>query len=195
MMKNMPEHPARPGAGDPRPLRCADGHAQARSTGDRPPAPGDRDGALRLVHLLRAVTVELDLRGAEFARVNRLHATDIRALIHLLDAGRSGVAATPGWLGRQLGMNSAATTAVIDRLERAGHLRRERESEDRRRVHLVVTGQAMTLGWSFFGPLIDGMVTAMEPFTGPELDTVERFLRAMADVTARAPQGAPPEAG
>lgn len=145
---------------------------------------------MRLVHLLRAVTVELDLRGAEFARVNGLHATDVRALIHLLDAERSDVAATPGWLGRQLGMNSAATTAVIDRLERAGHLRRERGSEDRRRVRLVVSGPAVTLGWSFFGPLIDGMLAAIAPFTDVELDTVARFLRAMADVAASAPRQA-----
>jgi DNA-binding MarR family transcriptional regulator len=143
-----------------------------------------RNGAMRLVHLLRAVTVHLDLRGAEFARVNGLHATDVRALIHLLDAGRSGVAATPGWLGSQLGMNSAATTAVIDRLERAGHVRRERESADRRRVHLMVSAEAVALGWSFFGALIDGMLAAMEAFTDAELDTVARFLRAMAEVTA-----------
>jgi len=151
------------------------------------PPPGDRDGAMRLVHLLRAVTVQLDLRGAEFARVNGLHATDVRALIHLLDAGRSGVPATPGWLGRQLAMNSAATTAVIDRLERAGLLWRERESADRRRVHLVVSDQATRLGWSFFGPLIGGMLAAMETFTAAELDTVARFLAAMAGAATDAP--------
>jgi DNA-binding MarR family transcriptional regulator len=151
-------------------------------------ADGGGDDAMRLVHLLRAVTVHLDLRGAEFARVNGLHSTDVRALIHLLDAGRSGVTATPGWLGSQLGMNSAATTAVIDRLERAGHVRRERESADRRRVHLVVSAEAMALGWSFFGPLIDGMLAAMEAFTDAELDTVARFLSAMAEVAADTPK-------
>ena len=150
---------------------------------------------MRLVHLLRAVTVELDLRGAEFARENGLHATDVRALIHLLDAGRSGAAATPGWLGRQLGMNSAATTAVTDRLEQAGHLRRERDTRDRRRVHLVVSDQAMALGWSFFGPLIDGMLTAMRAFTDQELDTVARFLQAMADVAASVPFHDPGSSG
>lgn len=147
---------------------------------------------MRLVHLLRTVTVELDLRRAEFARVSGLHATDLRALIHLLDAGRCGVVATPGWLCQRLGMNSAATTAVIDRLERAGYLRRERESADRRRVHLVVCDQAMTLGWSFFGPLIDGMLIAMRSFTGPELDAVARFLVAMAQVAASTGAGTGP---
>lgn len=150
----------------------------------------DHDHAMHLVHLLRAVTVALNSRGAEFARVNGLHTTDLKALIHLLDAARSGTAATPGWLGAQLDMNSAATTAVIDRLERAGHLRRDRVDPDRRRVHLRVSDEAVELGWSFFGPLIDAMLAAMRSYTEAELETVRRFLTTMSDVTAR-PAGRP----
>ncbi|MBJ7353128.1 MAG: MarR family transcriptional regulator, partial [Rhodococcus sp.] len=40
------------------------------------------------VHQLRALTVDLDLLGAEFAQRHALHPTDIRALICLLDADR-----------------------------------------------------------------------------------------------------------
>src|SRR5215211_6889326 len=142
----------------------------------------DREPGMQLVHLLRAMTVELDLFGAGFAAANRLHATDLRALIHLLDAARAGTPATPGWLGERLGMNSASVTALVDRLERAGHLRRERDGRDRRRVLLTVEDRAVALGWSFFGPLITGMVTAMRDFDEVELATVRRFLRAMTEV-------------
>jgi DNA-binding MarR family transcriptional regulator len=142
------------------------------------------DDRMQLVHLLRRVAVELELFGAEFASRNGLHATDVRALIHLLDAGRAGITATPGWLGEQLGLNSAAVTGLVDRLERLGHVQRVRDTRDRRRVLLIVEDQAMTLGWSFFGPLIDGMVTAMEAFDEAELATVRRFLRSVNDVVA-----------
>lgn len=142
------------------------------------------DDRMQLVHLLRRVAVELELFGAEFASRNGLHATDVRALIHLLDAGRAGITATPGWLGEQLGLNSAAVTGLVDRLERLGHVQRVRDTRDRRRVLLTVEDQAMTLGWSFFGPLIDGMVTAMEAFDEAELATVRRFLRSVNDVVA-----------
>lgn len=142
------------------------------------------DARMQMVHLLRRVAVELDLFGAEFASRNGLHSTDVRALIHLLDAGRSGITATPGWLGEQLGLNSAGITGLIDRLERLGHVRRVRDTKDRRRVLLVVEDQAMALGWSFFGPLIDGMVTAMEAFDEAELATVRRFLLSVNDVVA-----------
>ncbi|MGC9541838.1 MarR family transcriptional regulator [Streptomyces sp. UG1] len=144
----------------------------------------DQDPGLQLVHLLRAVTVELDLFAAGFAARNGLHATDVRALIHLLDARREGVDATPGWLGRQLGVNSASTTALVDRLERLGLVRRERDTRDRRRVLLVVRDEAVTLGWSFFGPLIEEMVAEMRSFDEGELATVRRFLLAMRDVSA-----------
>ena len=45
-------------------------------------------------------TVELELSRTEFARRHGLHATDLRALIALLDAGRAGQRATPGWLAQ-----------------------------------------------------------------------------------------------
>lgn len=144
----------------------------------------DQDPGLQMVHLLRAVTVELDLFAAEFAGRNGLHATDVRALIHLLDARREGVRATPGWLGAQLGVNSASTTALVDRLERLGMVCRERDTGDRRRVLLVVQDRAVALGWSFFGPLIADMVGEMRSFDETELATVRRFLLAMRDVAA-----------
>jgi DNA-binding MarR family transcriptional regulator len=134
---------------------------------------------MQLVHLLRAVTVDLDLLGATFASTHGLHPTDVRALIHLLDADRTGAAATPGWLGAQVGLNSASTTALIDRLERLGHVRRSRDPTDRRRVLLSVAPTAVELGWTFFGPLIQRLITAMQVFTDDELDTARRFLLAM----------------
>ena len=151
----------------------------------------DQETGQQLVHLLRGLTVEFNLLGSQFAEANRLHFTDLRALIHLLDAVRAGTAATPGWLGEQLGLNSASTTALIDRLEKAGHVRRVRDSRDRRRVHLVVEERAIALGWSFFGPLITGLVTAMRSFSQAELDAVRRFLLTMTEAVVgirRAPE-------
>jgi len=76
-------------------------------------------------------------------------------------------------------------------LEKAGHVRRVRDTQDRRRVLLVVEEQAVALGWSFFGPLITELVTAMRSFSEAELDTVRRFLLTMTEVvlaTRQAPK-------
>jgi len=144
----------------------------------------DIDPAMRLVHLLRAVTVEFDLRGAEFAARNGLHPTDLRALIHLLDADRAGTDVTPGRLGTALRLNSAGTTALLDRLERLGLVRRRRDENDRRRVVLTVEQKAVELGRSFFGPLIAGLVEAADHFTPGELDVVHRYLTAALQAAA-----------
>ena len=142
---------------------------------------------LQLVHRLRAISVELELSRAAFARAHGLHDTDVRALIHLLDADRAGVPATPGWLGAQLGLSSPSTTALIDRLESAGHVVRQRSSADRRKVEIRVSDQAVALGWEFFGPLLTGMLGAMRSFGAAELDTVDRFLREVTVAAGRPP--------
>ncbi|GAA2102658.1 MarR family transcriptional regulator [Kitasatospora saccharophila] len=148
------------------------------------PGPG-----LRTVHRLRALTVELDLLAASFAQRHGLHPTDLRALIALLDAAREGVPATPGRLGRELGVNSAGTTAVLDRLERLGLVRRTRDPHDRRRVLLEVTGRAVELGQGFFGPLIGEVAALVEGLSAAERAVVEGFLAAVREVVARHAEG------
>jgi DNA-binding MarR family transcriptional regulator len=151
----------------------------------------ENDQGLQLFHRLRQVSVEFELSRAEFARQHGLHPTDLRALIQLLDAGRAGRPATPGWLGDQLGLNSAGTTTLIDRLERLGVVRRIRDTADRRKVHLEVTPQAVDLGWAFFGPLISDVVAGMRAFPDDELAVVGRFLDTVIAVAA-AQRGGPP---
>ncbi|MCH0539120.1 MarR family transcriptional regulator [Streptomyces sp. MUM 203J] len=111
-----------------------------------------------------------------------MHPTDVRALIRLLDAERAGEDATAGLLGAALGLNSAGTTAVIDRLERLGLLARVRDARDRRRVLLTVTDRARELGWAHFGPLIDGTAELLNGFDERERDAVRRFLTGVREV-------------
>ncbi|MFE7543638.1 MarR family transcriptional regulator [Streptomyces platensis] len=143
--------------------------------------PADEPAGMDLVHLLREVTVRLDLAGARFAGRNGLHPTDLRALISLLDAARAGEESTPGRLGDRLGLNSAGTTALIDRLERLGLLRRVRDTRDRRRVLLEVDDRALALGQSFFGPLIDRTIALLATFEAGEQAAIRRFLSGVGE--------------
>ena len=153
---------------------------------------------LEVVHLLRAVTVELGLHSARFANRNGMHPTDVRALIALMDASRAGEDMTAGRLGVLLGLNSAGTTALIDRLERLGHVRRVRDGRDRWRVLVEVDERAVELGWEFFGPLIGRAVGLLEGYDERELAAVRRFLggvrEAVADAEAAGPVSASPPA-
>jgi DNA-binding MarR family transcriptional regulator len=136
---------------------------------------------LEIVHLLRAVTVELALHSARFAQRNGMHPTDVRALIALMDAGRAGEEMTAGLLGTALGLNSAGTTALVDRLERLGHVRRVRSERDRRRVVVEVSEGAVELGWSFFGPLIDRSAELLQGYDERELAAIRGFLTGVRD--------------
>jgi DNA-binding MarR family transcriptional regulator len=73
------------------------------------------------------------------ARVMLLHSSVAARLgVNLTDVNSlrllGGEAMSAGKLSEQLGLTGAATTALIDRLELAGFVTRERSSNDRRRV-------------------------------------------------------------
>ncbi|MGZ0146761.1 MarR family winged helix-turn-helix transcriptional regulator [Kribbella sp. WER1] len=144
------------------------------------PADPEQAAALELVHRLRDVALKLELAIADFARTTGLHATDVRALVRLLDAERAGVGATPSWLAKQLGMTSQATTAVIHRLESAGHVERVRSRSDGRSTHLQVSDSAVELGWQFFGPLLNRMTAATAQLSSTEQASTKHWLTAMA---------------
>ena len=102
----------------------------------------------------------------------------MRALVAVMDASRGGQIMTPGRLGEELNLTSPSVTALVDRLERQGHLRRVRDQRDRRRVTLEIEPRALALGAEFFGPLNRDLLAAMEAFSEAELEVASRFLEA-----------------
>ena len=138
-----------------------------------------------LALLLRRLTVELDAVGQRFASMHGLGRTDVRALVAIMDAARGGASLTAGGLGSAVELSSASVTALVDRLERAGHVRRVRDDEDRRRVVLEMSDSAMAAGGAFFGGLQRDLVAAMDGYTDEELAVVRRFLAEMTDVVTR----------
>lgn len=148
-----------------------------------PPSPDPAPG-MEIVHLLRAVTVELGLHSARFAQQNGMHPTDVRALIALMDARRAGEETTAGHLGSALGLNSAGTTALVDRLEKAGQVRRVRSGQDRRRVVIEVEERAVELGQAFFGPLIERSVELLRAYDEGQLAAIRGFLGGVREAAA-----------
>jgi DNA-binding MarR family transcriptional regulator len=144
------------------------------------------DGERReLALLLRRLYVELDAVGQRFAQFHGLNRTDVRALVAIMDAARRGEALTAGGLGAAVALRSASVTALVDRLERGGHVRRVRDPEDRRRVALEMSDAAMAAGAEHFGGLARDLTAAMAGYTDEELAVVRRFLLDMTDVITR----------
>lgn len=147
-------------------------------------APDD-DARRELALLLRRLTVELDAVGQRFAQLHGLNRTDVRALVAIMDAARRGEALTAGRLGEAVELRSASVTALVDRLERVGHVRRTRDAEDRRRVVLEMSDSAMAAGSEHFGGLARDLSAAMEDYTPDELAVVRRWLEDMTAVVTR----------
>lgn len=131
--------------------------------------------------LLQRYTIEAQRLAHDFAGRQGLHFTDLQALIAVMHAERLDTPLTPGRLGETLGLSSGATTAVIDRLERDGHLRRTRESADRRVVHLRYGAPGMEVAKAFFGPLGARSQVVMDEFSPGEMETVRRFMGGMLE--------------
>ncbi|WP_285629480.1 MarR family winged helix-turn-helix transcriptional regulator [Actinoallomurus iriomotensis] len=77
------------------------------------------------------------LHGQASGAAVGLGGTDLYALSVLAATGSM----TPGELAARTGLTSGATTRLIDRLERDGHVRRVADPTDRRRLHVEPTGR------------------------------------------------------
>ncbi|WND33465.1 MarR family winged helix-turn-helix transcriptional regulator [Streptomyces sp. BB1-1-1] len=147
-------------------------HAHERGTG----AGSGASDLYVLAAELRRMNGEINRLVQSFAGEHGLHATDVQALAAILDAQEP---MTPGRLREHLGLTSGAVTACVDRLERAGHVRRVRESADRRVVHLHYVPDARAAARTYFRPLAEAAAATCARFDDSELTAVLRFLAAM----------------
>jgi DNA-binding MarR family transcriptional regulator len=73
---------------------------------------------------------------------------------------------TPGRLAELTGLTTGTVTGVIDRLERAGYVRRERDAADRRKVLVTQVPQAMarlTEHYREHGEHLDAVLRRRDP--------------------------------
>ncbi|MEU3844616.1 MarR family transcriptional regulator [Streptomyces sp. NPDC028635] len=98
-----------------------------------------RDGRARLLEELSGVSRRYMASYALFNQAVadhlRLHPTDVQCL-NLLALEEGPV--TTGRIAELTGLTTGSATRLVDRLEKAGYVRRERDATDRRKV-LVVT--------------------------------------------------------
>ncbi|GLY94610.1 MarR family transcriptional regulator [Actinoplanes sp. NBRC 103695] len=109
-----------------------------------------------------------------------LSETELDTLEHLID----GVS-TPSELARRLEVSTAASTGIVDRLERRGHVERRPHPTDRRRleVHVTAGGRAELLRQ--LSPGLRSLADLEADLTAPELAVVVRYLEGVRDVFAR----------
>lgn len=113
-------------------------------------------------------------------RYMKLNHTDMRALRFLIAAHNQGAVATPGALATYLGISSAATTKLLDRLERGGHIIRAQHPTDRRAIALEVTDHTRRDARETVGRQHARRFAVAAALQPAERETVIRFLDALA---------------
>src|ERR1700722_16911417 len=91
---------------------------------------------------------------------------------------------TAGTIGEHTGLTTGAVTGLMDRLEKAGYVRRARDPHDRRKVvvELLPNEQMDALLASAFGPLSDDMTKLAAGYSGTELRMIADWVRRTTDV-------------
>ncbi len=113
--------------------------------------------------------------GAIFSQTvaNRvgISSSDHECLDFLVLEGR----VTAGRLAELTGLTTGAITGVIDRLEKAGLVRRERDDSDRRKVFIAIVPAAIAKVGKFYEHLQRAMLREWDNYTDAELRLLLRF--------------------
>jgi len=145
-----------------------------------------RPAVKELIRLLHRTSEGITRRAQEMAERSGSHPTDLTAVSLL--ARHAGQPLTVSALGEQLNLSRAATTSLVDRLERVGHVRRVRDETDRRRIYLHTTEAADAAAEAVLKNFLDRTVAALEGYSDAELAAARRFL---TDVCAALEQSSP----
>jgi DNA-binding MarR family transcriptional regulator len=124
-----------------------------------------------LEEAMRRSSAQGVLYGQTVANVAGIANSDLECMDILYLEGR----VTAGRLAEVTGLTTGAITGVVDRLEKAGLVRRERDEQDRRKVFIsVVPETAMKIG-QLYVPMQQAMEKVFGGYSDEELRLLLRF--------------------
>ncbi|WP_209860541.1 MarR family winged helix-turn-helix transcriptional regulator [Paenibacillus shirakamiensis] len=83
---------------------------------------------------------------------------------------------TAGELSKKTGLATGTITALVDRLEKIGYVRREHDPSDRRRVIIVPQYEHKEEISNTYSPLHQAMLSLASSYTEDELELITQFL-------------------
>ena len=134
---------------------------------------GDLMAALGRLRDAEQVLTDASLR---YMKLNR---NDMRALHFLIATGNRGEIVTPGDIATHLGISTASTTKLLDRLQKGGHITREPHPSDRRALAISITTETHEAALNTVGRQQARRYHAAARLTPDEREVVIRFLDDM----------------
>jgi DNA-binding MarR family transcriptional regulator len=111
-----------------------------------------------------------------------LSSSDLECLDFIVMGGADAI--TAGRLAASTGLTSGAVTGLIDRLEKAGYVRRESDPADRRKVRVVPVDAAIQRLSAYYAPLAGRTEALWAEYTQEQLATILDFARRSVAVAA-----------
>lgn len=140
--------------------------------------PGRAHPSTYLVREISSIGRQLDRAIGDHLTVNE---TDMRAMSLLL--ARSAMTASE--LAQALNLSKPATSMAVDRLERLGHVTRERDPADRRRVHIRATPGSSSRAHDALMPMIREVDHLLDDLPESDRRTVQRYLQGVTEAMRR----------
>jgi DNA-binding MarR family transcriptional regulator len=142
-------------------------------------APGRAELEVAFATAMRRTGSLMQLMSQAAADRIGINATDLNCLNILSFGGHM----TAGELARATGLTTASITGVVDRLEEAGFVSRERDPHDRRRVVVTLSlERAMHDVASVFQPVLRDWRTLAARYSDDELRLIVDFYARMEQV-------------
>lgn len=147
----------------------------------------DVDQSLRVLNALRRWQTASRALAETSKRYMKLNESDMRAIRMIIRASEQNQIVTPKDVAREVGISSASTTKLVDRLVAGGHLVRSPHPHDRRTMCLEVTENTLRSARDTIGRQHARRFAAVAALSPDDREAVIRFLDALSD--ADTPQG------
>ncbi|WP_238148008.1 MarR family winged helix-turn-helix transcriptional regulator [Rothia halotolerans] len=148
------------------------------SAGPRPPVP---PRVLETLEGIQGLSERMDQMHGDLKDSMGMNASDLATLRMLVMRERAGQAVTAGEIARQLGISTASTTALIDRLVASGHAERVPHPQDRRARIVVLTEKARRDFFTHFGHRLAAMRAVAASYEDEQLALINDFLARLGE--------------
>jgi DNA-binding MarR family transcriptional regulator len=143
--------------------------------------PESRSRGLAVLEAMRAFGAAEAAMRRRSEGVLRMSENDVSAMRYLLRAADEGRSVGPKELAAYLGIQSSSVTALLDRLERAGRIRREASPFDRRALIVVPVIPQDELQRAILGDVRDELVAVAASLNPEDARIVVDFLQRMRE--------------
>ena len=111
-----------------------------------------------------------------------ISSSDLECLDFIVMAGNEAI--TAGELAAATGLTSGAVTGLVDRLEKAGFVRREHDRIDRRKIRVVPVEATLQRLSAYYAPLAQRTESLWAEYTEKQLRTILDFARRSVALAA-----------